>query len=407
MVRALKDLQPDRSHGDRLGAELRRWRVQRSLSQDRLGVAICHSGALVSKVERAERSATLEFCERADTVLESGGALARLWISAAAELSTAVQSPTLKPIDDVRRALGCLGIGGEDETVPDLDRLNGAVAEVNRLRLDARYDEVAAMVPRIIVDLASAELHVTNGWSRRRVAALMVLALRAADGLAFKLGHHDLSARLVDLMTVRAQLSEDPALAAAAAYVGTETYFATGDLDTAHRALIVALDRVPGRDRTALHAARGALHMRAAVVSGRGGRTDDAAAHLGEARRATWRVPEGVYCGTAFGTASLRIHELAVAAELHDAAGVERATGWHPPSRLAAERRSHYYIELGRAQLDLGRFGDAHASLATARGIAPQHTSEHPQVRRVVAALRQTGPRPASAAPRSRIRTSP
>ncbi|MGH3614208.1 MAG: hypothetical protein ACRDRK_16770 [Pseudonocardia sp.] len=86
-----------------------------------------------------------------------------------------------------------------------------------------------------------------------------------------------------------------------------------------------------------------------------------------------------VYRGTAFGPASLRIHELAVAAELHDPAGVERAAQWYPPERLPAERRSHYYIELGRAQFDLGHHGDAYACLRAARRIAPQHTCEHPR----------------------------
>jgi len=84
MAPTLEDLKPDRSQRDRLGAELRRWRVQRNLSQDRLGLSICHSGALVRKIERAERSAMLEFCERADTVLETGAHLP-LWVSAATE----------------------------------------------------------------------------------------------------------------------------------------------------------------------------------------------------------------------------------------------------------------------------------------------------------------------------------
>lgn len=406
MARALKDLEPDRSHRHRLGAELRRWRLHRRFSQDQLGRAICHSGALVGKIERAEREATLDFCRRADRALEADGALARLWISAVAETSTEVRSPVTTPIDGVRRALGCLGIGRERATPPDLEQLGRDVAAANRLRLEARYDEVAVMIPRLITELAVAEVDLAGTPQRRRVASLMVLALRAADGVAFKLGHLDLSARLIDLMTVRAQLSEDPALEAATAYVGTESYFASGDLDTAHRALIIAIDRVPTLDRTALHAARGALHMRAAVVSGRRGRQDDATTHLVAAREAARQVPEGVYRGTAFGPQSLKVHELAVAAELHDAAGIERATRWDPPGWLSAERRSHYYIELGRAQLDLGRFDDADVSLVTARRIAPQHTSEHPQVRRVAAALRQAGRGRTAVTPRSRVLAS-
>ncbi|WP_173130496.1 hypothetical protein [Kibdelosporangium persicum] len=61
-------------------------------------------------------------------------------------------------------------------------------------------------------------------------AALLTLALRAADGVAFKYGYVDLPARLIDLMRSAAQLAEDPLLLAAVAYVRTETFFATGHL---------------------------------------------------------------------------------------------------------------------------------------------------------------------------------
>ncbi|MBA3906660.1 MAG: helix-turn-helix domain-containing protein [Pseudonocardiales bacterium] len=128
MARALKDLEPDRSHRHHLGAELRRWRLHRKFSQDQLGRAICHSGALVGKIERAEREATLDFCRRADSTLEADGSLARLWISAVAETSTEVRSPVATPIDGVRRALGCLGIGQERATRPDLEQLGREVA---------------------------------------------------------------------------------------------------------------------------------------------------------------------------------------------------------------------------------------------------------------------------------------
>lgn len=91
---------------------------------------------------------------------------------------------------------------------------------------------------------------------------------------------------------------------------------------------------------------------------------------------------------SALGRAGLRIHELAVAVELGDsAAAVQRTAGWHPPAHLPAERRSHFYIELAAAQLNLGRHEDTYQCLAAARQVAPEHTREHPQVRQALAAL--------------------
>jgi hypothetical protein len=195
-------------------------------------------------------------------------------------------------------------------------------------------------------------------------------------------------------MRQSAAAANDSLLVAAAEYVRTETFFANGDLSTGGRALVRAADQVAlsTKDAPNVAATYGSLHMRAAVVAGRIGDGRAAADHLHEARRAAEKVREGVYHGTAFGPHSIRIHELAVAAELRDPAGVEQASTWHPPSDLPAERRSHYYIDLGRAQLDLGRHDDAYVSVEMAREAAPQHTREHPQVKSTMGALLQLRP---------------
>jgi len=71
-------LTPTRSASHALGAELRRRRVDRGLSQAALGELVHHSGALVGKVEKAERFPSAAFCELVDAVLDTGGILARM-----------------------------------------------------------------------------------------------------------------------------------------------------------------------------------------------------------------------------------------------------------------------------------------------------------------------------------------
>lgn len=136
--------------------------------------------------------------------------------------------------------------------------------------------------------------------------------------------------------------------------------------------------------------------MRAAVVAARAGTADRAAEHLDEARHASQAVPEGIYHGTAFGPASLRIHELAVAVELRDLRGIERAAAWRPPLELPAERRSHYYIDLARAQLTQGHGLDAFRSLQAARRAAPEHARAHPQVHQALKHLLSAGRPPST-----------
>jgi len=71
-------LTPDLSHAHRFGAELRRWRVFRGLSQAEVGRQASYSGSQVGKVEKAQRLPTWSFVLRCDEVLDTGGALAEL-----------------------------------------------------------------------------------------------------------------------------------------------------------------------------------------------------------------------------------------------------------------------------------------------------------------------------------------
>jgi transcriptional regulator with XRE-family HTH domain len=293
-------------------------------------------------------------------------------------------------IPRLRRALDSIDLP-EDGPTRSFTELAAEVAGMIEHRLQARYVEMAWRLPNLISEVARA--HADGGHWARDAATLLTLALRAADGVAYKFGYLDLSARIIDLMRVSALAAEDPLLVAAVAYVRTETFFATGDLSSASRLLMAAADDLSADlgGSASSAAAYGALHMRAAVVAGRAGKPDAAWDHLGEAHRAARPVPEGVYFGTAFGPASVRIHELAVAVELGDSpAAVERAAAWHPPDHLPAERRSHYYIDLARAQLRLGHHQDAYLGLEAARQVAPQHVREHPQVRQTLSALLRT-----------------
>jgi transcriptional regulator with XRE-family HTH domain len=277
----------------------------------------------------------------------------------------------------------------DDGPVRDLDELRRDVAAAEEWRLAAQYVRLAEVAPELLGELARA-LHQSPAGTRPAVAALLVSAYRSADAVAYKAGHRDLSARLVDIMRWAAPQAEDPLLTATAAYVRTEVFFAARAHDAGLRALEVAVDAAPPPTSRAAAAARGALHMRAAVIAGRAGLADRADEHLAEARALADRTPEAVYQGTAFGPDSVRVHELSYAVSLGDT-GVQRALDiareWAPPLALPPERRSGFYIELARAQTWGGRRADAFESLMVARRIAPQHTREHGWARETVGTL--------------------
>lgn len=273
----------------------------------------------------------------------------------------------------------------------DLHELHTEVSEAVNWRLGAQYARIAKHAPQLIEDTVAA-LHHATGPKRAQAALLLAAVARAADAVAYKFGHHDLSARLVDLMRWATRQADDPLAEASAAYVRTETFFAARAHHAGLRALEQALDAAPAAVGREARASRGALHMRAAVIAGRASDADAADTHLAEARRLGEEVPEGEYGGTAFGPDSVRAHEVSVAVSLgqdHVHKALTVAKEWTPPTSLPAERQSGFWIELARAQVWSGRADDAFESLKVARFIAPQHTREHPWARDTAATLRR------------------
>ncbi|MCM2576343.1 transcriptional regulator [Streptomyces meridianus] len=278
----------------------------------------------------------------------------------------------------------------DDGPARPLFELEASVHRMTALRLSAQYVDLAQQVPDLLGELSRVRQLARSG-ERARVAGLLVEAYRATDALAFKFGASDLSARLIELMRWAASETEDPLTASAVAYVRTETFFAARAHAAGLRALENAIDEAPAQSNDQATAARGSLHMRAAVIAARAGDTDAAQTHLVAARELGKGLREGIYRGTAFGPSSVRIHQVSVAVSLGDGhvpRALEAAQGWAPDEReMPAERRSGFYIELALAQLQAQRDDDAFASLNAARRIAPQHTRAHPWVRQATRKL--------------------
>ncbi|MFD4576353.1 helix-turn-helix domain-containing protein [Streptomyces sp. NPDC058417] len=72
------------------GVELRNWRETRRLSTTALGAKVHLSGALIQRIEKAERSCNAELAAALDQALDAGGALTRLWRRVEDETATKV-----------------------------------------------------------------------------------------------------------------------------------------------------------------------------------------------------------------------------------------------------------------------------------------------------------------------------
>lgn len=264
-------------------------------------------------------------------------------------------------------------------------------------RLASQYAKLADLLPGLITGLTAAALG-SSGPEQEQAFGLLALAYRAADAIADKHGHHDMSARATDLIRWAAAQSADPLLEQMSAYVRGELFFNGQHARRGLRMLDAATGAMPPANHAATIAMHGALCMRAAVLAARAGLPEEAADRLAEARAAAQQVPDGIYHGTAFGPSSVRVHELALAVEGHDISrAVKLSAQWQPPQALPAERRSHFHIEAARAHCWSGHRDQAVTALRQARQAAPQHTRCNPAVSETVTTLIRSSRTPSPA----------
>lgn len=377
-----------------MAERIRTIRRLHDLTQEELAAAAGVSKSLLSKVESGARpgswalAVAIGRAVRVDPVAIIG----RTAPADTEDERAAAALPAL------RQAVAAYDDPGEPIGPPrELRALAHDVERLSRLRLDASYAHLAEQLPSLLAELGRA-VYETTGDDRRQAYWLLAAAWRCADALAFKTGHHDLSALTVERIRWAAERSEDDLMVGTSAYVRGQTYLVTQSWNAGLRALTAAAQPLARRASTDPRSAAvyGALHMRAAVIAARGGMPDAAWSHMQLATVAADVVSRDVeYFYTSFGPSNTRIHEMTVAVELGDAReALRRAGDWQPPANVPAERASHWLIDLARAQVWDGRYRDATSSLMQARARAPQHTRTNPLSRQSVRTILRRGGRP-------------
>jgi len=355
-----------------MGGRIAAARKLRRMTQAQLADASAISLSLLRKIEQGSRPAT-------PGVWSSIARALGLETATAVDDARSADSRVSAAIPRIRCALDCYDLPDDGPIAPLVD-LRAEAEKATTRRLAAHYASLADTLPELISELTRAA-HGYTGRDQETAFGLLALAYRAADALCDKFGHPDLSARTIELMRWAAARSGDSILVGVAAYVRAETFFSNQRPAAGLHALEAASGPLAAEGSRQALAIHGSLHMRAGVLAACAGLPEAAASHLAEARAIGHHVPDAAYHGTAFGPSSVRIHEIAAAAEMGDCKAVLRkAARWQPPPTVPAERRSHYFIELARVQLWAGHRNDALASLCAARRIAPQHTRHNPRV---------------------------
>jgi transcriptional regulator with XRE-family HTH domain len=275
-----------------VGPRIAAIRRARRMTQADLARAAYVSLPTIKGIERGARSP-------GDDTLDSIAAALSVDPSRIVTGSTRTDSRVHAALPEISAAVCAYDIPTDTPPRP-LPQLAEDVDMLVQWRLDAQYARIAKHAPQLLADSLAA-LHHTTGAEQLHAAHLLAATARSADAVAYKFGARDLSARLADLMRWAAAQTEDRIAQATAAYVRTETFFAARAHTPGLRALEEAIDASPSPIGRVSTAARGALHMRAAVIAGRAGDADAATTHLDEARRLGDELPEDAYAGTQFG----------------------------------------------------------------------------------------------------------
>jgi transcriptional regulator with XRE-family HTH domain len=374
---------------DGIGSRIAEARKLRGLTQSGLAMLVPCSSSLVSQVERGVKPATP-------------------WLVAAVARALHIDVPQLlgqpyrgstertdrvhASIPQIRIAMNYWDVPPDLAVAPRaLDAISVDIAKVSHYLDTIDYLQLGKYLPGLIEEL-SAILHASAGTQRSQAAELLMYAYIAAKSMAYRLGYVDLVSVAVERATWAAGETGNPELLAFIAEERCQIFFATGAYDAGLKFIDRAYREYQPllTDHNSGLAIAGAMHLRAAIMAARNGkRRPDAWSYLAQADEVGQRLGSDTnHYGLIFGPTNVKIHAVATAIELDDPdEAIRRSEGFEPAHAVPAERSSHHYIDLARAQLVSGRREPALRSLLTADKLAPQHTRNHPMARETVTGL--------------------
>ncbi len=365
-----------------IGERVAERRKLNGLTQDQLAHRAHVSVSLVRKVETGQRPASPAFTAAVAMVLRT--TVAELY-----------DQPSLRygaERDHVAAVETAVMEGPASMTAyrpPDLDALAARLDQIAQLQRRSRYHESSALMPSLLAELHTAAAGAPAGAHSERAHHLLATLYGCVVICLHRLAS-PLVSQAAERAAEAARFSGDPLLAALCDQERALPLLYRGAYDTAQRIVTRAQESIADQPASpeAL-AARGAMHLRSAIIFARKHDAATSDAHLAEARELASRLPlHANFYDTAFCIPNVQIHSVAAAVEMQDGTtAVARNASNRLPSGTMRSRVAHHNIDLGRAWLLHGDHAKALEALNTARRAAPQQTRYHPMVAETVLAL--------------------
>lgn len=272
---------------------------------------------------------------------------------------------------------------------PGLEMLATRVDEIARLQRRSRYQESSVLMPSLLAEMHTAAALAPAGEHSERAHHLLATLYGCVVICLHRLAS-PLVSQAAERAAEAARFSGDPMLAALCDQERALPLMYRGAYDTAQRIVTRAQESIADEPTSPeVLSARGAMHLRSAIIAARKYDAATSDAHLAEARDLASQLPlhANLY-DTAFCTPNVHIHSVAAAVEMQDGTtAVTREAGNPLPSATMRSRVAHHNIDLGRAWLLHGDHTKALQALNIARRTAPQQTRYHPMVAETVLTL--------------------
>ncbi|WP_269858340.1 helix-turn-helix domain-containing protein [Streptomyces sp. RPT161] len=367
------------------GARIAHERKNRGLTQQGLAMRANVSLSLLAKVEAGAKPASpslIAACERAMKLPSDV-------LTGAASPNSLEDDHLRTRIEAIRSTLDLYDLPPEEEVGPrPLRQLRAAVRTINTLAQAAKYRPMTEQLPGLLIELHTAA-HVWTGADQIAAWGLLSEAYRCGHSVGIAMGMTDLSTVALNRMDWAAQRAgaRGPALRAAREYLRVTAYLRRKDYTACQRLNASGQSLLAGAeaDDPGADAARGQLHLGAAVIAARVGDEGAREGHLEEAERYAQRTGEVSTFWFGFGPTNVRVHRAMTLVELGEydkavdaGAQLRFPTGWLPT------RIGHHYFDLARAYHWMNRPAQAMRQLERAKRVAPQQARRHPEVRKTV-----------------------
>lgn len=382
---------------DSNGQRLSRLRMRRRWTQQRLATETGYSLAAVKAFEQGRRS------------LDRPAVILTLCRALGCHPTEITGGPVVPPQSDhegqeavagvaaVRRAILRHGRPARPTELEvgevDLLDLRKRTAEANRQRSAASFSKASGTLPALLRDLQVA-VEVSEGDDRRTAFGLLTSAYECAMQYLYKLGHVSDATLATERVVWSAQETGDPLRVLAAHWYDAGEFLSIGEHEEAGSIIDGALTELgriksPGPEAVSL---KGAFELKASLNYARAADGKSAEQQWKRAGKTAERLGEDRNdFQLQFGPTNLAIWGVSLPVEMGKGRlAVERAEKVKLPEQYSPERRSHHFIDVGRAHYYNGQREEALSAFLTAERLAPQATRMHAGVRETVGTMIRT-----------------